>query len=70
MRQTLDVKKFGGVPAGGGGGPETGQTREVHNTGRQRMGFDYIHVAVDRICVLRAAKGVIRYGPSKPSNRA
>lgn len=43
----VDVKKIGRIPAGGGWRAEQGQTREVHNTGHQRVGFDYIHVAVD-----------------------
>lgn len=43
----VDVKKLGRIPEGGGWRAEPGQSRQNHATGHQRVGFDYVHVAVD-----------------------
>lgn len=43
----VDVKKLGRIPDGGGWRADPEQSRANHATGHQRVGFDYVHVAVD-----------------------
>ena len=43
----IDVKKLGRIPAGGGWRADPNQSLRNHNTGHNRVGFDYVHVAVD-----------------------
>ncbi|HEY8921753.1 MAG TPA: IS481 family transposase [Candidatus Limnocylindria bacterium] len=42
----IDVKKLGRIPDGGGW-LSRGQTRENHVSGHTKVGYDYIHAAVD-----------------------
>ncbi|MBP3045211.1 IS481 family transposase [Arthrobacter jiangjiafuii] len=43
----IDVKKLGRIPDGGGWRADPKQSARNHNTGHTRVGFDYVHVAVD-----------------------
>lgn len=43
----IDVKKLGRIPDGGGWRADPNQSIRNHNTGHTRVGFDYVHVAVD-----------------------
>jgi len=43
----IDVKKLGRIPDGGGWRADPNQSLRNHNTGHTRVGFDYVHVAVD-----------------------
>ncbi|GAA3290521.1 IS481 family transposase [Arthrobacter citreus] len=43
----IDVKKLGRIPDGGGWRADPNQSARNHNTGHVRVGFDYVHVAVD-----------------------
>ncbi len=43
----MDVKKLGRVPDGGGWRADPTQSARNHATGHKRVGFDYVHVAVD-----------------------
>lgn len=43
----VDVKKLGRIPDGGGWRADPEQSRTNHDTGRKRVGYDYVHVAVD-----------------------
>jgi transposase InsO family protein len=42
----IDVKKLGKIPDGGGWRAR-GQDRENHASGHQKVGYDYVHAAVD-----------------------
>jgi transposase InsO family protein len=43
----VDVKKLGRIPDGGGWRADPSQSLANHRKSHQRMGFDYVHVAVD-----------------------
>ena len=43
----IDVTKLGRIPDGGGWRADPNQSARNHNTGHARIGFDYVHVAVD-----------------------
>jgi transposase InsO family protein len=43
----IDVKKLGRIPDGGGWRADPNQSARNHNTGHTKVGFDYVHVAVD-----------------------
>jgi transposase InsO family protein len=43
----IDVKNLGRIPDGGGWRSDTAQSLRNHATGHARVGFDYVHVAVD-----------------------
>ncbi len=43
----IDVKKLGRIPDGGGWRADPKQSTRNHSTGHERVGFDYVHVAVD-----------------------
>lgn len=43
----VDVKKLGRIPDGGGWRADPSQSPANHRASGQRMGFDYVHVAVD-----------------------
>jgi transposase InsO family protein len=43
----VDVKKLGRIPEGGGWRADPAQNRANHRTLDQKLGFDYVHVAVD-----------------------
>jgi transposase InsO family protein len=44
----IDVKKLGRIPDGGGWRAEPTQTRAVHrHTTHHRVGYDYVHTAID-----------------------
>src|SRR6478736_1291200 len=43
----IDVKKLGRIPDGGGWRADPKQSARNHSTGHTRLGFDYVHVAVD-----------------------
>ena len=43
----LDVKKLGRIPESGGWRADPKQSARNHATGSERVGFDYVHVAVD-----------------------
>ena len=43
----IDVKKLGRIPDGGGWRADPKQSARNHATGHERVGFDYVHVAVD-----------------------
>lgn len=43
----IDVKKLGQIHVGGGGRLGPAQSARIHNTGNIRVGFDYVHVAVN-----------------------
>lgn len=43
----IDVKKLGRIPDGGGWRADPHQSARNHNTGHTKVGFDYVHVAVD-----------------------
>ncbi|MBD7996933.1 IS481 family transposase [Arthrobacter sp. Sa2CUA1] len=43
----IDVKKLGRIPDGGGWRADPNQSARNHNTGHRKVGFDYVHVAVD-----------------------
>src|SRR6478736_8191209 len=43
----IDVKKLGRIPDGGGWRADPKQSARNHSTGHTRVGFDYVHVAVD-----------------------
>ena len=43
----IDVKKLGRIPEGGGWRADPKQSALNHAAGHQRVGFDYVHVAVD-----------------------
>ncbi|MGP9616210.1 IS481 family transposase [Arthrobacter sp. AOP36-A1-22] len=42
-----DVKKLGRIPDGGGWRADPEQSRQNHKTGHGKVGYDYVHVAVD-----------------------
>lgn len=43
----VDVKKLGRIPDGGGWRADPNQTSTIHRTSHARIGFDYVHAAVD-----------------------
>lgn len=43
----IDVKKVGRIPARGGWRADPAQSRANHATGHSRVGYDYVHVAID-----------------------
>src|SRR5919112_51326 len=43
----IDVKKLGRIPDGGGWRADPAQSRANHRKSPQKVGFDYVHVAVD-----------------------
>ncbi|CAA9271862.1 MAG: Mobile element protein [uncultured Arthrobacter sp.] len=43
----VDVKKLGRIPEGGGWRADPDQSRVNHRSGRRKLGFDYIHAAID-----------------------
>lgn len=43
----VDVKKLGRIPDGGGRRADPSQSAANHQKSHQRMGFDYVYVAVD-----------------------
>lgn len=43
----VDVKKLGRIPDGGGWRADPTQTSTIHRTSHARIGFDYVHAAVD-----------------------
>ena len=43
----IDVKKLGRIPDGGGWRADPNQSVRNHTKGHTRVGFDYVHVAVD-----------------------
>ena len=43
----IDVKKLGRIPDGGGWWADPDQSARNHTAGHARVGFDYVHVAVD-----------------------
>ena len=43
----IDVKKLGKIPDGGGWRADPAQSRANHRKSSQKVGFDYVHVAVD-----------------------
>jgi transposase InsO family protein len=43
----IDVKKLGRIPEGGGWRADPAQSTANHRSSDQKLGFDYIHVAVD-----------------------
>ena len=43
----IDVKKLGRIPDGGGWRADPAQSRSNHRKSPQKVGFDYVHVAVD-----------------------
>jgi transposase InsO family protein len=43
----VDVKKLGRIPDGGGWQADPSQSLANHRTSHQKLGFDYVHVAVD-----------------------
>jgi transposase InsO family protein len=43
----IDVKKLGRIPAGGGWRADPAQNPANHRRSHQKLGFDYVHVAVD-----------------------
>jgi transposase InsO family protein len=43
----VDVKKLGRIPDGGGWRADPTQTAAVHRTSHHRVGYDYVHAAID-----------------------
>jgi transposase InsO family protein len=43
----IDVKKLDRIPDGGGWRADPGQDRRNHKTSHHRVGFDYVHAAID-----------------------
>ena len=43
----IDVKKLGRIPDRGGSRADPNQSARNHATGQTKVGFDYVHVAVD-----------------------
>ncbi|MDR6413306.1 transposase InsO family protein [Pseudarthrobacter sulfonivorans] len=43
----VDVKKLGRIPDGGGWRADPSQNLANHRTSHQKLGFDYVHVAVN-----------------------
>ncbi len=43
----IDVKKLGRIPDGGGWRADPTQTAAVHRTSHRKVGYDYVHTAID-----------------------
>jgi transposase InsO family protein len=43
----LDVKKLGRIPDGGGWRADPAQSAAVHRTSHDRLGYDFVHTAID-----------------------
>jgi transposase InsO family protein len=43
----IDVKKLGRIPDGGGWRADPTQSRSAHVTGHAKVGYDYVHTAID-----------------------